>query len=318
MPAPTPDMLCETCMKVVKNLNRHKKSHLSYSEREFRCPWAGCFFASAQKDGLKVHLNCIHTGEKPHVCPESKCGFATGDASRLTRHRKHVHKYSPAERENRNRRAVKVEDGSGDGAFKGYIVVGGAHAGPMSTHVARQRRPLVKKDEEELPIPALPFSFQNFVAPVYTPVAYDQPRVPVQHPMTVEYRFPASWAQAPVTQACHDTSIFKRFDAPYHNYAPTACYTCDAFYPSSQSHYESVVPRAFARQPDAAASQGPGSWSCPQAAGYVDYGYPEAGSRVRGGAQWAQALPSYGMDTSFESSVDGLIDSMARCDMSYY
>ncbi|SJL16636.1 uncharacterized protein ARMOST_20163 [Armillaria ostoyae] len=266
---------------------------------EFPCPWAGCPFAASQKAGLQVHINCIHTGEKPHVCPESKCGFATGDSSRLTRHRKDAHNYAPAERENRNRRAVKVEDASGD---DGYIILKGARAGRISIQRARPRRPLVNKGQEELPIPALPFSFPNVAAPAYTPVAYDQPRLPVQHPMTVEYQLPASWvpqAQAPLTPACDEKSIFEGFVAPYHNYAPAA-YTYDAMYPSSQYHH-SAVPRVFAREPYAAENQGLGGWSCPQAAGYVDYEYI-TGAGVGGGAQWTQA--------------DRLLDAMTRCDMS--
>ncbi|PBK88245.1 hypothetical protein ARMGADRAFT_1168154 [Armillaria gallica] len=315
-----PDKICTKCLRVVKNLKRHELSHIPYSERRFRCPWAGCPFAAAQKTGLQVHINCRHTGEKPHVCPESECGFATGDSSRLTRHRRDKHDYTPAERENRNRRAVKVEDVSGDDALKRYIILGGAHAGRISTQRVRPRRPLVNKGQEELPIPALPFSFPNAAAPAYTSVAYDQPRVLVKHdPMTVEYQFPASWvpqAQAPLTPACHETSIFKGFDVPLHNYVP-ASYTCDAMYPSSQSHH-SAVPRVFAGASYAAANQGLGGWSCPQVAGYVDYGYTDAGSGVGSGARWTQTLPGYGVDTSFEPPVDGLIDSMTRCDMSSY
>ncbi len=215
---------------------------------------------------------------------------------------------------------MKVEDVSGDDTLKRYIILGGAHAGRISTQRVRPRRPLVNKGQEELPIPALPFSFTNLAAPAYTPVAYDQPRVPVKHdPMTVEYRFPASWvpqAQAPLTPACHETSIFKGFDVPHHDYAP-ASYTYDAMYAISQYHH-SAVPRAFAGASYAATNQGLGSWSCPQVAGYVDYGCTEVGSGVGGGAQWTQTLPGYGVDTSFESPVDGLIDSMTRCDMSSY
>ncbi|KAK0434219.1 hypothetical protein EV421DRAFT_1909531 [Armillaria borealis] len=312
---PTRDQICTKCLKVVKNLKRHELIHIPYSKRRFPCPWAGCPFAASQKAGLQVHINCIHTGEKPHVCPESECGFATGDSSRLTRHRKDVHGYAPAERENRNRRAVKVEDTSGD---DGYIILKGAHAGRISMQRARPRRPLVNKGQEELQIPALPFSFSNVAASAYTPVTYDQPRVPVQHPMTVEYRFPASWvprAQAPLTPACDETSIFEGYVAPHHNYMPAA-YTCDTMpYPTSSQYHHSAVPRVFTGEPYAAANQGLGGWSCPQAAGYVDYGYI-TGAGVGGGAQWTQALPRYGVDTSFESPADGLLDAMTRCDMS--
>ncbi|PBK88243.1 hypothetical protein ARMGADRAFT_1016218 [Armillaria gallica] len=56
----------------------------------------------------------------------------------------------------------------------------------------------------------------------------------------------------------------------------------------------------------------------PQAAGYVDYGYTEAGSRVGGGVQWTQVRPTYSVDTSFEPPVDGLLDVMTRCDMPFY
>ncbi|KAK0215424.1 hypothetical protein IW262DRAFT_1511107 [Armillaria fumosa] len=309
MSKPTPTQVCETCQAAVVNLKRHMKTHLPYSARQYLCPWPGCTVATPQKEGLKVHINCKHSGERPYVCPTSGCTFACGDSARLTRHRKKAHKYIPAQRANRNRRAVKVEDGSGTDASGKYIIVESARAGPISTRKARQRRPLGIKCEEELPISALPFSFTNVTAPAYTPPVYDQPRV--QHPMTVEHRFPASWitqTQVPLTA--------QGLGAPHHTYASTE-YTCDAMYPSSQYHY-SAVPRVFAGQSYTVADQVLGGWSCPQAVGYVDYGYAQTGLGVGSGAQWAQALPRYDMDTSSESPVDDLIDSITRCDMSYY
>ncbi|KAK0493850.1 hypothetical protein EDD18DRAFT_1464642 [Armillaria luteobubalina] len=311
MPKPTISQVCETCQSVVANLNRHMRTHLPYSARPYLCPWPGCTVATWENDALKVHINCKH-GEKPHVCPTSGCGFATGDSARLTRHRQKVHGYIPAKRANRNRRAVKVEDGSGTDATGKYIIVESDRAGPISTRKPRQRQPLGIKCEEELPISALPFSFINVTAPAYTPPVYDQPRV--QRRMTAAYQFPASWtpqAQVPLP--------VQGLDAHHHHtYAPTA-YTCDAMYPSSHYHY-SAVPRVFAEQPYAVADQVLGGWPCPQAASYVDYGYAGTGLGVGGGAQWAQAFPKYGtgMDTSSESPVDDLIDSMARCDVSYY
>ncbi|KAK0477876.1 hypothetical protein IW261DRAFT_1420721 [Armillaria novae-zelandiae] len=286
MPKSTPDKVvymfpqqkttCEVCRAVVKNLKRHMDTHRPYSERRYPCPWPGCTVVAPQKSNLKVHINCAHTGAKPYVCPIPDCEFVTGDSSRLTRHRRGKHAYIPPKRENRNRRAVKVEDGCGaDGSSK-YIIVESAHAGPISTKKSRQRRPLGNKGQEELPISALPFSFTNATAPApaYTPAVYDQPRV--QHPMTVEYRFPASWikAEAPLTP--------EALDATYHTDAPTT-YTCNAMYPSSQYH-QSEVPKVFAGQPYAAADQVVGGWSCPQAASYVDYGYAQTGVGVGGAA----------------------------------
>ncbi|KAK0492520.1 hypothetical protein EDD18DRAFT_1465368 [Armillaria luteobubalina] len=218
-----------------------------------------------------------------------------------------------------NRRLSKINPASSKGARLRSSQKGKSEqesesdrAGPISTRKPRQRQPLGIKCEEELPISALPFSFINVTAPAYTPPVYDQPRV--QRPMTAAYQFPASWTpQAQVPLPVQGLGAHH-----HHTYAPTA-YTCDAMYPSSHYHY-SVVPRVFAEQPYAVADQVLGGWPCPQAASYVDYGYAGTGLGVGGGAQWAQAFPKYGagMDTSSESPVDDLIDSMARCDMSYY
>ncbi|KAK0204339.1 hypothetical protein DFS33DRAFT_1454575 [Desarmillaria ectypa] len=273
---------CPKCNKNVLNLKRHLLIHLDYSERPYRCPWEGCTVATTQAAGLEIHINTIHTGLKPHLCPEDDCDFATGDTSKLCNHRKREHKYVPGQRNNRKKRVTKAEEASDENALEESPFV---RSSPGVNSMRKAGRGFVNKGGEELPIAALPFPFSKISPPTFTPVVYEQAQVRAQHPMTVNCLFPVSWAipaQAPIMQACGDRLIEgPGCYAPCQNYAP-AVYPRDAVYPNFQFP-RAVVPRAFAGGPLATVNNDLEGWSTPKAAGYVNCGYTEARAGVGGG-----------------------------------
>jgi len=76
---------CPDCRKKVPKLRMkdHQRSHLTESEKEFKCEHCGKNFA--RKHGLKNHYLSVHLDDRPHVC-QYLCGYACKSAGNLRKH----------------------------------------------------------------------------------------------------------------------------------------------------------------------------------------------------------------------------------------
>ena len=80
---------CEVCGAVFArmwNLKEHQKIHEGdkVARRTFTCPFEGCGSKFTRKSNLNTHLDVVHGGVQPHVCPV--CGKDFRFASLLERH----------------------------------------------------------------------------------------------------------------------------------------------------------------------------------------------------------------------------------------
>ena len=58
---------CNKCHFVTvkkANYRQHLRTHLAPEDKPYRCDHEGCNYASANKEGLRIHLNSMH-----------KCGY---------------------------------------------------------------------------------------------------------------------------------------------------------------------------------------------------------------------------------------------------
>ncbi|PAA50092.1 hypothetical protein BOX15_Mlig016099g2, partial [Macrostomum lignano] len=75
--------LCESCGRTFPTqyrLNRHARSH--NRDRQLDCPQCGRLFHRADK--LKLHLECVHSDRRPHLC--HLCGRAYNRRDKLALH----------------------------------------------------------------------------------------------------------------------------------------------------------------------------------------------------------------------------------------
>ncbi|KLO06632.1 hypothetical protein SCHPADRAFT_945938 [Schizopora paradoxa] len=90
------------------DLNRHKATHLSETEKEklmHRCTYPGCTKAMLQKSNIDLHYK-THLDIKDDRC--QFCNNLFADASSLIRHEKNVHNYYRKQDKTRARRKPKT------------------------------------------------------------------------------------------------------------------------------------------------------------------------------------------------------------------
>lgn len=83
---------CEQCeFTTIKraNLRQHVKTHLPPEEKPYKCSICSNY-SSANKEGLRIHINTAHKGVKPYLC--DTCGQSFTGISMLSKHKLMKHK----------------------------------------------------------------------------------------------------------------------------------------------------------------------------------------------------------------------------------
>ncbi|KAF9526585.1 hypothetical protein CPB83DRAFT_857413 [Crepidotus variabilis] len=95
---------CNKTFTRMYDLQRHRRIHCEYGDRQFRCQVEGCFFRANQLAGLKVHANSIHLGIRMR-CDEPGCDKTFSDPSSRNKHRQRFHR-----QHSRSETSIGLED----------------------------------------------------------------------------------------------------------------------------------------------------------------------------------------------------------------
>lgn len=84
---------CSMCGKRFKRrytLSQHEKTHETYDNRPYVCPYPSCGRRFCQQSNMTQHARA-HSAEKPYKCPEAGCGASYKQSNNLRQHMQSVH-----------------------------------------------------------------------------------------------------------------------------------------------------------------------------------------------------------------------------------